>query len=534
MSNCCPACAGTHLGDRMIVPYVSNRPLRGTRHLAGGRLGALGTSDTVDLIGNAGLKVGASVAGTAAGAAVGTALGIGGGAAAGALAGSVVPVIGTVIGAVIGILTSKLFGHANYAAVYANIDNVVKLFQAYEGVAGQYVGRQYGWPEIQQIWHGAQFSGLFTGIGPPPGVACTQAMISQNINACGKGALIDDLLGSDKPTSPGTDNIAELIAGGLAKGITDPVTMTQQVLVPGITTIAARKNNAPYSITGSQNPALYTQLLLDTADYMMSTVNPNMPAYYGSQNIQPLPTNAPAQSAPVAVPYSTAQSATPQVSAPITIHPGDGQAIVTNYGLVTFINAPDGTGNYPMTANGAPFGTLYGNALMWDGQGTLTLSNSSGAVYRYIQGVWSQVQAATALPVTTSSGAAITAPVIPVTATPSTVAAAGGTVAPVDATAAYIAQLQAQGASNAAALQSAIAQLQAQGMSAQAAQSTVAAAAVPYVDPSTVATFTPQATPVVNTAGLSGASSGYILAGLGILAVIFATARPKKSAGRRP
>lgn len=521
-----------------MVPYVSNRPLKGSRHLAGGRLGALGTSPIVGTVASkgAGLAAGALIGSAAGTAAIVSGVTAIAGAGAGAAIGSVVPVIGTVIGAVVGILTAKLFGHADYAAVYANIDNVVKLFQAYQQVAGQYPGRLYGWPEIQQIWHGAQFSGLFTGIGPPPGVACTQAMISQNINACGKGALIDDLLGSSKPTSPGTDNIAELIAGGLARGIVDPVTMTQQVLVPGITAIAARKNNAPYSITNSQNPALYTQLLLDTADYMMAAVNPNMPAYYGTQGVTPIAT-VPSQPAPTAItaqyppqPAPT-QSAGAQVSGPMTIHPGDGQAITTNFGVVSFPNSPDATNNYPVAiVGGPPLGFVTGIALSWDGS-TLTLTNSNGSVWRGGQnGVWTMIQGPIAQPVTSTAPA-----VIPVNPTPPAVAASGGTIAPVDATAAYIAQLQAQGASNAAALQAAIAQLQAQGLSTQAAQSTVAAAAVPYVDPTTVAAYTPQATPVVaNTAGISGASSGYILAGLGILAVIFATARPKKSAGRRP
>src|SRR5580692_10322770 len=119
MSSCCSNCE-----DPMLVPYVSNRPLRGTNYKAGGRLKGLGTSDAVNLVASKGLSL---AAGTGAGAVIGTAAGTAGGALFGAAAGSVVPVIGTVIGAVVGILTSKLFGHANYAQVYAVVDNVRQL-----------------------------------------------------------------------------------------------------------------------------------------------------------------------------------------------------------------------------------------------------------------------------------------------------------------------------------------------------------------------------------------------------------------------
>lgn len=449
----------------VMVPYISNRPLRGTRALAGGRLGALGTSPIIGTVASKGASLGVGLATTSL---VGTAAGTAGGALFGAAAGSVVPVIGTIIGAVVGILTSKLFGHANYAAVYANIANVAQLFQAYSQVAGQYVGRQYGWPELQYIWHGAMVSGLFPGNGPPAGQACTQAMISNRINACGTGQWIDDLLGSSKPTSPGTDNIAELIAGGLSRGIVDPVTMTNQVLVPGMETIAARKNNGWISVARSANPALYKQLLMDTADYMMSTVNPNMPAYYGSQNIQPVPQTSSAQPSQPA-----AQSQAAQIAS--------------------------------MT------------------QATINNAASRNVAAQPVI----QVAPPTAAPPTsivTPTGSVVT-PVasIPVPVTPPALVAAGGTSIPVNETAAYIAQLQAQGASQNQAMLAAIAQLQSQGLSAQAAQSTVSAAV-----PGDTSAVTPLAQPVT-TGGVSGTQSALILGGLVVLAVIFATARPHNS-----
>lgn len=503
-----------------MVPYISNRPLKGTSRLAGyraRRLGALGTSDTINLVGNAGLKVGSSVVGAAAGTAIGAAAG-------GAIAGSIVPVIGTIIGAVVGILTSKLFGHANYAAVYANIDNVRTLFNAYAAVAGQYPGRMYGWPELQYVWHGAMVSGLFPGNGPPAGQQCTQAMIANKINACGTGQWIDDLLGSSKPTSPGTDNIAEIIAAGLSQGIVDPITMTQRMLVPGMETIAARKNNGWISVSRSTNPALYTQLLMDTADFFMSEVNPNMPVYYGplgvapTQQIAPVPTSAapsapnipsaPAQQAP------SSQSAVSQVqySPAMTIHPGDGQVINTIYGVVSFPNQPDTTNNYPVgIVNGQILPGAAGIALQWDGGANLILSNSNGAQWRWVNGQWVQLQAASA----PNQQPAVISP----SASPQ------GTDA---ATAAYIAQLQAQGASQAAALAAATAALQNQGLTAAAAQTQVASAA-PYA--SIPPDVTAAATPLANTAGLSGNSTLLIGGALAVLAVIFATGRPAK--GRR-
>jgi uncharacterized membrane protein (Fun14 family) len=512
----------------VMVPYVSARPLRGSRYLAGGRLGALGTSPIVGTVASKGAGL-LATAGTAS--LIGTAAGTAGGALFGAAAGSVVPVIGTIIGAVVGILTSKLFGHANYAAVYANIDNVRSLYSAWTQVAGQYPGRMYGWPELQYVWHGAMVSGLFPGNGPPAGATCTQAMISNKINACGTGQWIDNLLGSSKPTSPGTDNIAELIAGGLARGIVDPVTMTSQVLVPGIEAIAARKNNGWISVARSSNPQLYTQLLEDTADLFMSEVNPNMPVYYGPLGVAPV-TPPPTQTSPVPqnsttpVPAGYVTSVTPQqtvqpvntppaLSPSMVIKPRDGQSI--NAGLqypVTFVNNPNPTGEYPVYSGNQQMGALYGTALAWDGVNTLLLGRADGSQYRWVNNNWVQTQAPTV------------AATIPITPTPATVAAQGGTIVPVDQTAAYIASLQAQGQTQQQAMLAAIAQLQAQGLSAQAAQSTVAAATPTYSDP----TITPQAAPVVpTTAGLSNipASAWAIIGGAVLLS--FALARPKNS-----
>lgn len=439
--NCCTR-------DPSFVPYRRSS------------LGALGTSPLVGTVVSKGAALGV---GTAAGSVIGTAAGTAGGALFGAAAGSVVPVIGTVIGAVVGILTQKLFGHANYAAVYANIANVAALFNAYTQVAGQYVGRAYGWPELQYIWHGAMVSGLFPGNGPPAGQACTQAMIAKKINACGTGQWIDDLLGTSKPTAPNANNIAGLIGAGLAQGITDPVTMTNNVLVPGIEAIAARKNNGWISVSRSANPALYRQLLMDTADYMMSVANPNMPAYYGTQGIQPAASAAaPAAPAP-------AQTSAQQIAAMVQQATyGAAPPATTTPAAAAFVPMPPPTSAVPAAATVAP------------------------------------------------------APVATAALTPTGTTAAGTAIVPPDQTAALIAAMQAQGASQAQAIQAALASLQANNVpitpqvQAQVAQ----AAATPAASPSA---------PSVLTGGISGSGSAWILGGMAVLAVMFATARPKKS-----
>lgn len=437
-----------------MVPYRSNRPLRG--------LGFLGASAIVGTVATKGASL---AAGAGTSALIGTAAGTTGGALFGAAAGSVVPIIGTVIGAVVGILTSKLFGHANYAAVYSNIANVAQLFQAYEGVAGQYPGRMYGWPELQYIWHGAMVSGLFPGNGPPAGQPCTQAMISNKINACGTGQWIDDLLGSSKPTSPGSNNIAALIAKGLSQGISDPITMTNNVLVPGMEAIAGGRNNGWISVARSANPQLYRQLLMDTADYMMSTVNPSMPAYYGPAGIQQQASPAPTVTTP-SVPVQQIAPAQPAAPVVVSMPPVQPQ-IVQPVQVVPVSAAPQ----VPQPVLGP-----------------------TGA--------------------TTTTTATLTT-------------AAGAQPIPVDATAQYLATLQAQGASQNQAMLQAIAALQSQGYSAQAAQSTVAAAAPSaYIPPQMVQSVAPQAAPV--TAGLSGNSSLLIAGALAVLGVIFATARTPK------
>jgi hypothetical protein len=518
---------GTRNMGRLALDPTSNFAIDGPCG-CGGRLGALGTSVlTGTLISKgAGIAAGAAVTSAVGTAVVTSALTAVG---AGAAAGSVVPVIGTVVGAVVGYLTSKLFGHANYAAVYANIENVAALFQAYTQVAGQYPGRVYGWPEIQYIFHGAMVSGLFTGNGPPPGVVCTQAMISSKITACGTGQWIDDWLGNSKPGTAGqTNNIANIIATALAAGVTDPVTVAQNYLVPDAEVVAKGKNNGWISVAGSQNPALYRQMLIDVADVLIQSVQPNLPVYYGAipgdaaatvappvatqptQQVQPVntqqaPTPAPALSpidASITAPngqlvtsagvwswnvnassaqgyaiWLNGQSAGEQYGTQLYIGPNGaatlvqasgveyvwsgnqwtatgntspasapttgataastaatvatqptstpagtsyspagnisastpGAALTTSYGTLSFKQAPDSTGNYPVqTSTGALIGSQNGIALEWDGVSQIYLQNLAGAVYIYAGGQWALYQNAPAASSTSTNVGTLT------------------------------------------------------------------------------------------------------------------------------
>ena len=370
-------------------------------------LGALGTSVlTGTLVSKgAGIAAGAAVTSAVGTAAVTSALTAVG---AGAAAGSVVPIVGTVVGAVVGYLTLKLFGHANYAAVYANIENVAALFQAYTQVAGQYPGRVYGWPEIQYVFHGAMVSGLFTGNGPPPGVVCTQAMIANKITACGTGQWIDDWLGNSKPGTAGqTNNIANIIATALAAGVTDPVTVADNYLVPDAEKVAAGKNNGWISVAHSQNPALYRQMLIDVADVLIQSVQPNLPVYYGA-----IPGGTSAAAAP---PVSTAASSAPELNQPAVVAVNTQAAAPANSPIDYSITAPVGqlvtsagvwswnpnavsSAGYAVLLNGVSAGNQYGTQLYVGANGAPVLVQASGVDYVWSGNTWTptgSTQAAT-------------------------------------------------------------------------------------------------------------------------------------------
>jgi uncharacterized membrane protein (Fun14 family) len=390
----------------------------------------LGTSVLVGQVASKGAGLAAGAAATAAITAVG-------GAALGAAAGSVVPVVGTIIGAVVGYLTSKLFGHANYAAVYANADNMQELFEAYEQVAGQYPGRVYGWPEIQYVFHGAMIWGLFTGNGPATPGSCTQSMITSNINACGNGGYVDDWIGvgsasgdetagtASAPPRPGngSNNILNLIGTALSHGVTDPRQIASQYLVPGAEAVAAGKNNSWISVAHSKSPALYTQMLVDIADVIAFGANPNMPVYYGSipggsAVAQPQTVGA---STPVKVSTSSPVTTAPTVVAPPALSPvgssikgGSAATLITAQGTWSFGSTMISSG-YAVLLNGQSASNGFGVMLTLTTNGLQLLDNNN-TIYNWSGSGW-VTQSTAAVPTTTA------------TPTPAQAASAAATVA---------------------------------------------------------------------------------------------------------
>lgn len=374
--------------------YISARGVQALRRYRSG-LGAFGdaTVTPTGQIVSKGVSIAAGAGATAAIAAGVTAIG---GAAAGAALGSVVPIVGTVIGAAVGYLTSKLFGHADYAAVYANAANVQSLFEAYESVAGSVPGRVYGWPEIQYVYHGAMIWGLFTGNGPTVPGSCTQAMIANKITACGDGGWLDDWIGAGAPNpGSGSNNIVNLVGSALAAGLRDPRQIVQQYVIPGAETVSKGKNNSWISVAGSRNPSLYTQMLIDLADVIICTKYPQTPVYYGvapagyagSFSTTPASQSAPAQGGGASGP---AQQAVALSQAGSKIAAGSGQTLTTSQGTWSFGPQTGSGGNLPLL-NGAQAGNAYGVLLTLNPDGTLTLTNSSNSTYTWSGSGWTAV-----------------------------------------------------------------------------------------------------------------------------------------------
>jgi hypothetical protein len=319
-------------------------------------LGSLGDS-TVTPAGQIISKGIGTAAGLAATAGITAAVSAIGGAAAGAAGGSVIPVVGTIIGAAIGYLTGKLFGHADYAEVYANIENVMALFEAYQPIAGEYPGRIFGWPEMQYVFHGAMVFGLWPGNGPAITGDCTQAMITAKINACGTGQFVDDLIGAGAPNpGSGSNNIVNLVGTALVAGLRNPQTIVSQYVIPGLTKVAQGKGNAWLNPATSGDPQLYQQMLIDLTDIIVTTKYPQTPVYYGS--IPPDYTGsvdttmATATAAPGAtkatgannLPAAPAQSTVSPAGTQITA--GSGKTISTSTGWVFGFTTTKGNGGY--------------------------------------------------------------------------------------------------------------------------------------------------------------------------------------------
>lgn len=428
--------------------YASADTLSALRRFKSG-LGA--TTETGVLV-SKGVSLGV---GAGASALIGTAAGTAGAAVLGAAAGSVVPIVGTIIGAAVGFLTQKLFGTADYAQVYSDVSNNMQLFEAYEGVAGQYPGRVYGWPEIHYVFYGAMFYGMFPGNGTSWGT-CTQASITHNINACGTSAWLDDWIGAGAPKpGSGSNNIVNLVGTAISHGVTDPRLIASQYLVPGAEAVALGKNNSWISVKNSRDPALYTQMLVDIADVIVSTAYPNTPVYYGgipggsSSVAQPSATvNTPSASQAAitaaqnaAIAYNTGQVPTP-ANAPApsastyspsgsSIKAGSAGVLITAQGTWSFVSNGATSAGYPVLLNGGGTGGA-GVLLSIGANGSLTLTDASNNTYSWNGSGWTTLTTATAASSTSASAtaaAASTAASNPASQTP-TYSPAGSVLTP--------------------------------------------------------------------------------------------------------
>jgi hypothetical protein len=523
-----------------------------------------------------------SVVGKGVGLAAGAAAGAGA-AALGAAAGSVVPVIGTVIGAVVGYLTSKLFGTTNYAEVYASIENLQALFTAYMQVAGQYPGRVYGRQEMSYIWNAAVNYGLFPGNGPPTVGGCTQAMITKDWTSCGNGQW-KDWLGSILPGASGQANLSDEINLAIAAGVTNPINIAQQYLVPRTQSGAANPAWAWLSITNSRNPSLYQQMLIDTADVIVFEANPNAPLYYGTIPTETSSGAAAPPSAPVqttaASSIPTGASVPPVTTTPVTTAPPAQQAVAassassgaapqyatpgteitatagggtlsTQFGVFSFGAAASGTnGNY-VVLNGNQL-SQAGVVMQYTGS-ALILMDSLGNVWQYQGGAtpWTMIQAAqSSMPAAGSTATTATTTPMPAGYTeigsdPSgnpVYSDANGVLYEWNGTAMTIYSGELSNGSTETQIQALLQQYLAQGQSQSEAVSNAIAtlqSSGAQVTPDDYDQYTAQAAtvaaspPVVTASGLSAISpTVWIVAGgVGLVAVLFFAFRKKGAAG---
>lgn len=210
-------------------------------------------------------------------------------AGAGAFAGP----IGAAVGIVVGLLSQRLFGHANYAAVANDVASRLKYAEGYKQIAGQYPGRVYGADDLKQVWYGLVHEGLFpknpASAGWAPGAAC-------NVQACING--VRDSKGNC-PGCGGSEGWAnDLFTGSLVnqiqgftgairtanqQGIQNPITIADQILIPAWAPPDQGSKNIKWAYPGnSANPSLIRQLFIDTVDAIEYAQNKSLPLFYGS------------------------------------------------------------------------------------------------------------------------------------------------------------------------------------------------------------------------------------------------------------
>jgi len=372
----------------------------------------------------------------------GTAAGTEAGAAAGAAYGSVIPGIGTavgaVVGAVVGLLTSKLFGHANYAALLNAVQNQIKLAYAYMQVAGRLPGRNYGVTELKYIGYGLMELGLWPQNGPGP-----KGCSSNTWGTCGNSAWFDAVF-----SGTGAKAIPTYIKAANAAGVYNPVDVWNQFIKPGWEgPPECSKCVDWFRASASENPSLVAQWVIDCVDAYEAQANPNLNLYYGqlitqnnaqvaqalannpvppppqgqvtitiyqlpSVTYAPQPPSIPAgststttiapssaPSAPVqpAPPVTPAGALVPQVTnapqkspAGATLTAPSGGTLVTAQGTWSFGATPNSSGDYPVLLNGQNIQSGAAIKLLIDANGNLNALNASGYTYQWTGTIWQQ------------------------------------------------------------------------------------------------------------------------------------------------
>lgn len=391
--------------------------LKRAGHMGSLRLGRLGSSVLLE----EGASRGASVAATYGGAAVGSALATGAG--YGSVAGPVGAVVGAAVGLVVGLLTSKLFGHANQGQILNDVTTRMKYADAYKQLPpGSYPGRAITTPDLQMVWYGLLHESYF-----PQAEACGGAVLHASLCPpqypkcnCGAESWANGMMN-------GTANyeFPTIINQALSQGVTNPITIVDSYLIPGITNLSMGSKNAHWAIpSNTTNPALVRQLYIDIADAYVANKNPNAPVYYGSASVAqtqaaatPTPQYHPTQSGGVQPIMSNTGAAKPAASPNGSmIQAGSAGSVVDAHGTIFSFESglvKAGAPDHYISVDGVTNG---GAVILTIENGTASATNSFGDVYQWGGAGWVKVASAPApapTPATTPAPPTSSVPVSP-------------------------------------------------------------------------------------------------------------------------
>lgn len=359
-------------------------------HVQGlGRFGE--TTTTGQVVGSAA----GTVAGAETGAAIGTAVFPGFGTA-----------VGAVVGAVVGIITSKLFGKANQGQILNDVTTRMKYADAYKALPpGTYPGRYITAPDLLMIWYGLLHEGYFPQAEQCGGAVLHASLCPPQYPACNCGA---ETWANGMVNGTDVYEFPAIIAKALAGGQTNPITIVNSYILPGIQNLSDGSKNAHWAIpSNTTNPALITQLYVDIVDAYLASKNANTPIYYGNANAaQALTASGVPAPASVATPPQITGSgaiipqvqAGPQVARPVaspsgaTLNPGSGGTLTDAAGNTFQFGGPyQGSPDYTILVNGA----ANGAAVNLSASDAVYARNFAGAIYKFYGGAWSQISGPT-------------------------------------------------------------------------------------------------------------------------------------------